>query len=217
MKRNDACMELIEVPLRKLKIAEYNPRRDLQPGDSEYEKIKRSIQEFGYVDPIIINSDHTVIGGHQRLKVLEDLGFDKIPVIVIEVDKTKEKALNIALNKIQGEWDYEKLENLLRDLQDVDFDLLSTGFDDNEIYALLNADDEGFSFDDGEEGTDSDEVDDMVSGAEGQKNGLGWVCNITFTEKEDAEALLRYVGYEDAEMKGRSKLVFGDKLTKIHE
>ena len=62
--------------------ADYNPRKDLQPGDKEYEKIKNSISEFGYVDPIIINSDDTIIGGHQRLKVLKDLGFTEVDCVV---------------------------------------------------------------------------------------------------------------------------------------
>jgi ParB-like chromosome segregation protein Spo0J len=91
--------------------AKYNPRKDLKPGDKEYEKIKNSITEFGYVDPIIINSDNTIIGGHQRLKVLRDLGYTEVDCVVIEIDKTKEKALNIALNKISGEWNVELLKD----------------------------------------------------------------------------------------------------------
>ena len=60
-------------PISKLKPAEYNPRKKLQLGDPEYEDIKRSIETFGYADPIIINKDWTIIGGHQRLTVLRDL------------------------------------------------------------------------------------------------------------------------------------------------
>ena len=93
--------------LRKIKIADlvpasYNPRKALKPGDKEYEKIKRSIEEFGYCEPVIVNSDMTIIGGHQRVTLLRDLGYTEIDCIVIEIEKTKEKALNVALNKIAG-------------------------------------------------------------------------------------------------------------------
>lgn len=128
---------------KKLKIdllipAEYNPRKKLKPGDAEFEKIKNSINEFGYVDPVIVNKDLTVIGGHQRISVLKVLGCEEIDCVVIDVDKTKEKALNIALNKITGEWNKELLADLIKDLQDLDYDTLFTGFDPPEIDALFN-------------------------------------------------------------------------------
>ena len=69
--------------------ASYNPRKKLKPGDKEYEKIKNSIKEFGYVEPIIINSDMTIIGGHQRATVLADLGYTEVECIVVDIDKTK--------------------------------------------------------------------------------------------------------------------------------
>ena len=99
-------------PISELKPAEYNPRKKLQPGDPEYEDIKRSIETFGYADPIIINKDGTIIGGHQRLTVLRDLGYEEVSVIVVDLDKNHEKALNIALNKITGEWDQELLKGV---------------------------------------------------------------------------------------------------------
>ena len=68
----EVSMEFKKVFISELKPAKYNPRKDLQPNDPEYQQIKRSIEEFGYVDPVIINSDNTVIGGHQRLKVLKE-------------------------------------------------------------------------------------------------------------------------------------------------
>lgn len=118
--------------------AKYNPRKDLKPGDKEYEKIKNSITEFGYADPIIINSDNTIIGGHQRLKVLRDLGYTEVDCVVIEIDKTKEKALNIALNKISGEWNVELLKDLIDDLKESNFDIEFTGFDPPELDELFS-------------------------------------------------------------------------------
>jgi len=131
-------MEIQIVELKKLKEAEYNPRIDLKPGDEEYEKIKRSIKEFGFVEPIIVNSDLTIIGGHQRVKVLKDLGYEKVECSVVNLDKNKEKALNIALNKITGDWDMSKLEELLKELQIENFDMETTGFSFEEIEQILN-------------------------------------------------------------------------------
>lgn len=119
--------------------AEYNPRKKLKPGDREYEKIKNSITEFGYVEPIIVNADMTIIGGHQRASVLAGLGYDEIDCIVIDIDKTKEKALNIALNKITGEWNKELLADLIKDLEDSSFDVGITGFEPPEIEQLFNS------------------------------------------------------------------------------
>lgn len=66
--------------------AEYNPRKDLKPGDEEYEKLKRSIEEFGYVEPVIWNkTTGRVVGGHQRLKVLIDLGITEVDCVVVEI------------------------------------------------------------------------------------------------------------------------------------
>ena len=86
--------------LSELVYADYNPRKRLTPLDSEYQKISRSIDEFGYVDPIIINADNTIIGGHQRATVLKDKGYTEVQVVVLDIPKEQEKALNVALNKI---------------------------------------------------------------------------------------------------------------------
>ena len=130
--------ELKVLPVTVLKPAEYNPRKKLKPGDKEYEKIKNSIEEFGFADPLVVNADMTIIGGHQRLTVAQDLGYTEVPCAVVDVDKTREKALNIALNKITGAWDENLLADLLKDIQDSDFDLGFTGFDPPEIETLFN-------------------------------------------------------------------------------
>ena len=132
-------MEFKKLKIADLVPASYNPRKALKPGDAEYEKIKNSITEFGYVDPVIVNDDMTVIGGHQRLTVLKDLGYEEIDCVVISIDKTKEKALNIALNKITGEWNKELLADLIKDLQEADFDVSFTGFDPPEVEQLFNS------------------------------------------------------------------------------
>ncbi|MBR1722176.1 MAG: DNA modification methylase [Treponema sp.] len=131
-------MKIEKTDISKLNPAEYNPRKDLQPGDAEYEKLKRSIEQFGYVEPIIWNkTTGRVIGGHQRLNILVDMGLNEVDCVVVEMDKEREKALNIALNKINGEWDNDKLAMLISDLQGSDFDVSLTGFEEAEIADLF--------------------------------------------------------------------------------
>lgn len=126
------------IPVKDLKPAAYNPRKKLKPGDKEYEKIKKSIQEFGFADPLVVNKDMTIVGGHQRLSVAMELGYTEVPCAVVDVDKTREKALNIALNKITGSWDEQMLADLLKDLENSSLDLMVTGFEPPEMEALFN-------------------------------------------------------------------------------
>ena len=134
-------MNIEKKNVKDLLPADYNPRKDLQPGDPEYEKLKRSIEQFGYVEPVIWNKQTgRVVGGHQRLKVLIDSGITEVDVVVVDMNTEKEKALNIALNKISGEWDTEKLALVIADLQGADFDVSLTGFDPEELDDLFRDD-----------------------------------------------------------------------------
>jgi DNA modification methylase len=122
-----------------LRPAAYNPRKKLKAGDKEYEKIKNSILEFGYVEPIIVNYDMTVIGGHQRLTVLKDLGYTEVQCVEVHIeDENKVKALNIALNKITGAWNEQLLADLIVDLQSANFNTDFTGFEAPEIEQLFS-------------------------------------------------------------------------------
>lgn len=132
-------MQIEKKNTAELLPAEYNPRKDLKSGDAEYEKLKRSLEQFGYVEPVIWNkTTGRVVGGHQRLKVLIDMGITEVDCVVVELDEAREKALNIALNKISGDWDKEKLALLITDLQGSDFDVSLTGFDPAELDDLLS-------------------------------------------------------------------------------
>lgn len=150
-------MNIAKVNIKDLTYAEYNPRKALTPADPEYQKIKRSIEEFGYVDPIIINSDNTIIGGHQRATVLKDLGYEEIEAVIVDLDKTKEKALNIALNKITGEWDLDKLAVILEEIQE-EIDAIVTGFDEEEIQGLIDQINEIADLDIAEDDFNADEA-----------------------------------------------------------
>lgn len=130
-------MDIEKLDINRLNPAKYNPRKDLKPGDPDYEHLKRSIDHWGLVDPLVVNADMTVIGGHQRLKVLRELGHAEVECVMVDLDDANERALNIALNKIGGDWDLELLESELGVLRDMDFDIDLTGFDDVEIGDML--------------------------------------------------------------------------------
>ena len=133
-------MQIEKLKTEQLIPSDYNPRKDLKPGDPEYDKLKRSIEQFGYVEPVIWNkTTGRVVGGHQRLKVLIDMGITDVDCVVVELPEDKEKALNVALNKISGEWDKDKLALLIADLQGADFDVSLTGFDPAELDDLFKA------------------------------------------------------------------------------
>jgi DNA modification methylase len=125
-----------DTPVDGLKADPANPRRI---SDAELEALTRSLREFGLVDPIIARKeDHTVIGGHQRLLAARRLGLKTVPVIYLDISKEKAQLLNVALNKISGDFDQELLARLLADLGTTpDLDLTLSGFEDKEIKQLL--------------------------------------------------------------------------------
>lgn len=132
-------MEIKRIPLDEINPAKYNPRKDLKPGDPEYEKLKKSMETFGYVEPIIWNKrTGNIVGGHQRLKIVMEQGQAKIDCVVVDLDQTQEKALNVALNKVSGEWDLPKLADLISELDSELFDISLTGFDAAEIEDLFS-------------------------------------------------------------------------------
>lgn len=129
-------MEIRKVKVSDLRPAKYNPRQELKPGDREYEKIARSIDEFGYVEPIVWNeTTGNIVGGHQRLKILIERGETEVEVSVVRLNEHDEKVLNVALNKITGRWDTGKLTGLLKELQ-AEGAMEVTGFEDWELDAL---------------------------------------------------------------------------------
>jgi len=131
-------MIIKNIPIDQINPAPYNPRLDLQPSDSEYQKLERSIKEFGYVDPLVWNQrTGNLVGGHQRFKILQDQGMKEIPCSIVDLDETKEKALNIALNKISGDWEMTRLKDLLEELDTGEFDIELTGFDEDEVETLM--------------------------------------------------------------------------------
>ena len=130
-------MNIRTLKATELKTAAYNPRKDLQPEDAEYQKLRRSIEEFGYVEPIIWNErTGTVVGGHQRLKVLVEQGAEEIECVAVDLEEKDEKILNVLLNKVKGRWDIGKLTDLLQELEETG-DLELTGYEDWGLQGLL--------------------------------------------------------------------------------
>ncbi|MGR6127864.1 site-specific DNA-methyltransferase [Paenibacillus sp. SER-28] len=131
-------MEIRVLPIEQINAATYNPRADLQPGDPEYEKLKASIESFGYVEPIVWNErTGNMVGGHQRHKIMvNELGHTELTVSVVDLDDQQEKLLNLALNKVGGSWDDEALYRLLDDLQVSGANLALSGFDLEEFEDL---------------------------------------------------------------------------------
>lgn len=132
-------MEIRREQVQRLRPAAYNPRKKLRPSDLAYQEIKRSLETFGLVQPLVWNeATGNLVAGHQRLQVLIDMGYAHVPVAVVNIeDLNTEKALNLALNKLSGEWDTTLLADVLEDLvSNPDFDL-PTGFSESEIDDLL--------------------------------------------------------------------------------
>lgn len=109
----------------------------LAAGDAEYQKLRRSIETFGYIEPIIWNErTGNVVGGHQRLKVLLEKGAEDIEAVVVDLDEKDEKILNVLLNKVKGRWDIGKLADLLQQLDEAG-EMEATGFEEWELQSLL--------------------------------------------------------------------------------
>ena len=196
-------MRLEKVELDKLKEAAYNPRVKLEPGMDEYEKLRKSIETFGDVEPIVWNQrTGNVVGGHQRLQVLKDLGYKKATVSVVDMDEDAEKRLNLALNKARGDWDGKKLEQLL---QEMDPDALEvSGFGADEVAILLENND-GVGDWDGDDGDDDWQEDVNFYGA-------SFVVTERFRDIEQARAWLEAEGIEATLQEGSHTTVirFGE-------
>lgn len=108
-------MNIKRIKLADVKPAAYNPRRQLKPGEKEYEALKASISRWSLVEPLVVNlRTGNLVGGHQRYNVLLDLGHTEAEAAVVDLDEKQEKLLNVALNRIEGQWDYENCKTCSR-------------------------------------------------------------------------------------------------------
>lgn len=131
-------MDIRTVPITVINPAPYNPRKNLKPNDPDYEALRRSIDRWGLVEPLVWNErTGNLVGGHQRLKILKDKKAKEVEVSVVDLDANDEAALNVALNKIEGGWDMKLLADLLSELDANGYDATLTGFDVKELEDVL--------------------------------------------------------------------------------
>jgi len=177
-------IEVKEMPIKDLKFAPYNPRKI---SEQQMKALKLSIEKNGLVNPIIWNKKTGfVVGGNQRLAALIDLEYEKTWVAVIDVSEEREKAINLALNKISGDWDYEMLKDMFQSISEDDWEM--TGFQPSEI-SILNADDLDFDLSDFKE---------TAQEMEGQAKDIrDYIIYLTFSEKEEADRWLEENGFEE--------------------
>lgn len=110
-------MRIERIPLDQIRTAAYNPRQDLRPGHPQYEAIKNSIERWTLLEPLVWNErTGNLVGGHQRLKVIQAQEAEEVDVSVVNLDPQEEKALNVALNRAQGEWDQAALDAIILEL-----------------------------------------------------------------------------------------------------
>lgn len=131
-------MEFVRKKIDELVPADYNPRKDLQEADKEYQDIKRGIQTYGLVIPLIMNKrTGNLVNGHQRLKVLKALGWTEVDVSVVDMDEKKEKALNLALSRIDGDFDNKALTNVMSEIRAAGIDPITLGFTKSEVEKMF--------------------------------------------------------------------------------
>ncbi len=189
--------------------AEYNPRQDLQKGDFEYDRLKDSIDTLGFVKPLVVNiRNNVLVSGHQRLKILLENGVTETEVMIVDLDDEKEKLLNIAMNRIEGDWEWSKLESLLKEFSADELSV--TGFTLAEIESIfeMNAEDAGSIYAPGVEEDDTDDEDyyeedadyegeeTLDDGAASPMDNTPCTVYLSFSDKEAAENWLASQGID---------------------
>jgi hypothetical protein len=127
-----------KIKLSEIKGAEYNPRKI---SNEALGRLTKSLAELGDLQPITVNvrTGNTIIGGHQRFKIYQAMGREEIDVWLVDLSEEKEKAANLALNNLAGEFDTEALKNLIEEIDSSEMDLQITGFSDEYLKNLMSA------------------------------------------------------------------------------
>jgi len=200
-------MKIENIKIEKLIPNRYNPRKITK---DSFEKLKNSINEFGFVDPIIVRKNknkYEIIGGHQRYNAAKELGYELVPCIVLDISEKRAKLLNLALNKIRGDWDSELLVKLLNQIKD-ESDLVLAGFDFSEVENLITKVDYN--------------VNKEYELSEQLKKFHDYIVFI-FDNREEFEAICEYFqlekkrsAYRDSGI-GLGRIIFGEKLISLIE
>lgn len=193
-------MNIKRIKLADVKPAAYNPRRQLKPGEKEYEALKASISRWSLVEPLVVNlRTGNLVGGHQRYNVLLDLGHTEAEAAVVDLDEKQEKLLNVALNKIKGQWDYSRLEEIFQEYELEEAKV--TGFTGQEIALILAKNDDvedPAAWQDDEEDEEDEDPDFL---------GASWVVTLTFRSSRDAQRWIDRMGYDATAKAGKKTTV----------
>jgi len=183
--------------LSDLKPAPYNPRKRLKPGDKAFEALKASIERWDLVEPLVVNiRTGNIISGHQRYNALLELGYEQAECSIVDLDDHKEKLLNVAMNRITGLWNYDKLEVLFAEfgMEDIQF----TGFTEGEIHTLFDKELEAAA-----------EFEDSETEGDGGGRVLDekFTLYLSFASRDEAEGWLKMNGYEERFTRSRILVV----------
>jgi len=202
-------IKIVEIPLKDLFPAEYNPRKLTR---QVIDDVKTSIIEFGFADPVVVNKRRwdndklVIVGGHKRwiaVKEMRDEGIwkrDTIPCVIRRLSETEEKALNIALNKIQDEFDLKLLAQVVEDIQKDKPELIGKiGFREPELRGLIvDPDVEAMKF--------SDVANEFLQSHPEQAEEALWLyCEPRSVE--EFEAIKKAIGNPSNRMLNMDKLV----------
>ena len=215
---------LTEKPVSELTPADYNPRVQLQPGDPEWDRLVNSIETYGLAIPLIWNrANDRLVGGHQRLAVLQHLGYTTVTVAEVDLDEHREKMLNLALNKVDGRWDDTKLLELLDQLSADGTDIAAIGFDEDEMFEVMRRVDQqqAASFlDDMLDDPEHEDPDEHYQDQVPEAFQKSWhLLSYRFTADE-RDTILEAIGLakaEGAETSARALLRITEELTATHE
>lgn len=144
-------MEVKTLKITDVVEAFYNPRKQLKKTDKAYHDIKKSLETYGSVEPLVVNDvNMRLISGHQRLQVMRDMGLTEAEFSIVHIENTiEEQALNVSLNKIKGKFDNAKLFDILREIKD-DVDITDLGFEMSEVESILGDTDVDDALDNGD-------------------------------------------------------------------
>jgi len=195
-------MQTKKMLLRDISPAAYNPRKRLEPGDKEYEALKSSIERWGLVDPLVVNArTGNLVSGHQRYNIIADLGKTETEAVIVDLDERQERLLNIAMNKVEGQWDYGKLESLLSEFETED--IVFTGFSEGEIATMFGTEADGVM-------EDYDDADDSSTGEEDdapEEDDGEFSIYLSFPDRAAANEWLEEQGLDRSFPKGSRNMV----------
>lgn len=182
-------MEILKLKISDLKQHPKNPRK--HPKEL-LERLKRSIGEYGFTNPVLVSKDNKILAGHARCKAAKELGISEVPVIRLDFDGAKADAYVIIDNKLNelSEWDIPLLESLIKDIEKSDFDVTLTGFDLTEIDELFSKSDDKEGKDDGYDVTKALEEASFVNRGDVWLLGKHRLLCGDATNPEDVKALM---------------------------